>query len=364
MQPEHIAVLVPYTFVPPKNGGQKAAYGLCDHLSRQKKTTAISTPGNKAEMAAFPLLPLFGKSVFRYVNPITLLRLYQFITRNKVSKVIAFQPFISLLAYIPSRLSRITLSIYVQNIEYQRFRSIKKWYWPIVFLVEGVAMRLADQLYFISPDEIEPGKRAFGLSADKCSVLPFGVSVQALPDPVVDRQAVRDLYGYPEDLYLIVFFGPLSYQPNLEALEKIITQIEPALSAIADFPYRFLICGGGLPDNFSGLSHSSNIDYLGFVEDIETLVQACDLMVNPITSGGGVKTKVIESISLGVTVISTLTGALGIDSEACGSKLIGVPDHDYQAFARAIAKNIKKGSVKTPDAFFKTYYWGNIVKNV
>jgi polysaccharide biosynthesis protein PslH len=364
MATEHIAVLVPYTFVPPKSGGQKAAYGLCFHLSQVKQLTAISTQANKVEMAGFSILPLLGKTVLRYINPLTIIPLYRFFSKHKVSQVIAFQPFIVFLAYFPCKILGIRLSIYVQNIEYKRFKSIKKKYWPIVFMVEWITLRLADKLLFISPDEVEPGKRLFRLKADKCEVLPFGVSYSHAPDYTRSRSQIRQRNGYPEDLRLIIFFGPLGYQPNLEALERIIDHIEPALRKIVDFPYRFLICGGGLPKKFSGLSRASNIDYLGFVEDIEALVQACDLMVNPVNTGGGVKTKVIESIGLGVTVVSSSSGALGVDPMVCGEKLIRVQDQDYPAFAQAIAANLKIKRANTPESFYQTYYWGNIVKKI
>ncbi len=133
---------------------------------------------------------------------------------------------------------------------------------------------------------------------------------------------------------------------------------------MADFPYCFLICGGGLPKQYEKLEAYERVKYLGYVEDIEAYVQAADLMVNPVNSGGGVKTKLVEAIALGTTVVSSFTGALGVLPEACGPKLRRVADKDYTAFAETLLQCFREGQVPTPTTFYETYYWGNIVQSV
>ena len=87
--------------------------------------------------------------------------------------------------------------------------------------------------------------------------------------------------------------------------------------------YKILVCGKGLPDFFNDLKDYSdkNIIYAGFVDDISIYFKAADVFLNPIISGGGVKTKAIEAIAMDCTVISTEIGALGLIREACGNKL-------------------------------------------
>ena len=357
----HVAVVVPYRFVPPHNGGHKAAFGLCQFLSKQTKLTAISTSDNSEDDAPFAIANLLGKSALRYVLPGGALRVWRFFKQAKVTHCIAFQPFIVLLLWLPCRLSGIHLSIYIQNLEYQRFRSMGKPWWLVVFAVEWLTFRLSDHLYFISPDEVTPGQKAFHLPPAKCSVLPYGSPHSVQPDRLASRALIREKHGYHEEECLIIFFGPQTYQPNLEAVERIVNHIEPELRKAADFPYRFLICGGGLPDRWDKLQAFGQIDYLGYVEDIEAYVQASDLMVNPVNSGGGVKTKLVEAIALGTTVVSSYTGALGVDPEACGPKLLRVENEDYQGFASGLSKAFKEGMVTTPKAFYDNYYWGNIV---
>jgi len=85
--------------------------------------------------------------------------------------------------------------------------------------------------------------------------------------------------------------------------------------------------------------------------------------LNPVQSGGGIKTKMVEAIAFGTTVITTETGAMGIHKNICGRKLIVVPDNNWKHFAQAIVTNADNGDI-TPASYYDYYYWGNIVKKI
>lgn len=84
-------------------------------------------------------------------------------------------------------------------------------------------------------------------------------------------------------------------------------------------------------------------------------------MVNPILSGGGIKTKLVEALGYNKLVVSTANGSMGIAREVCGNNLRVVDDHDWDSFINAIVE-ISAYSPSIPDAFYKTYYWGNIAE--
>jgi glycosyltransferase involved in cell wall biosynthesis len=106
-----------------------------------------------------------------------------------------------------------------------------------------------------------------------------------------------------------------------------------------------------------------NIIYAGFVDDIETYFKGADLFLNPVQSGGGIKTKMVESIGFGTTVIATRSGAHGISKASCDDKLVILDDNDWSAFANAIIENVNQLSV-TPPKYYEYYYWGNIARRV
>ena len=88
-----------------------------------------------------------------------------------------------------------------------------------------------------------------------------------------------------------------------------------------------------------------------------------DIFLNPVQTGGGIKTKMVEAIAYGATVVSTESGAIGILREVCGNKLITVADNDWDEFSRAIINNAGKISI-TPQEYYNYYFYGNIVKRL
>ena len=163
----------------------------------------------------------------------------------------------------------------------------------------------------------------------------------------------------------LLFNGLLDYKPNLDALMTILKQINPVLFEYPNFKYKIIICGKRLPAELNELKGyaNKNIIYAGFVHDIEMYFKGADLFLNPVQSGGGIKTKMVEAIAFGTTVITTETGAVGIHRDICGKKLVVLPDNSWNDFARAIVANAGNSDV-TPGSYYDFYYWGNIVKKI
>ncbi len=145
----------------------------------------------------------------------------------------------------------------------------------------------------------------------------------------------------------------------------ILDEINPILFQQNNFNYRILICGKDLPASFNQLKNYThkNIIYAGFVEDVSEYFKAADVFLNPVTTGGGVKTKAIDAIGYGATVVSCVTGAAGINLTACGNKLVIVNDDDANAFVKAVLQQAHQ-SIKTPITYYEYYYWQNIVKRI
>src|SRR5690606_37404452 len=90
------------------------------------------------------------------------------------------------------------------------------------------------------------------------------------------------------------------------------------------------------------------------------MLSSCDVMLNPVLSGGGVKTKVIESLAWNKTVVSTHSGALGIEPSVCNDKLQIVADNDWDAFANRAIETISKKHNNISTEFFDYYAASNI----
>src|SRR6202008_4176961 len=118
----------------------------------------------------------------------------------------------------------------------------------------------------------------------------------------------------------------------------ILEEINPRLLQEKGFNYKIIICGKGLPAELNELKEyaDKNIIYAGFVDDIEVYFKAADIFLNPVQSGGGIKTKMVEAIAYGDTVVSTKSGAAGISKEISGDKLVVVEDNDWDKFSTRV----------------------------
>jgi polysaccharide biosynthesis protein PslH len=129
--------------------------------------------------------------------------------------------------------------------------------------------------------------------------------------------------------------------------------------------YNILIAGKRLPNEFGELKqwNSEHIFYAGFVEDIDLYSKAADILLNPVNSGGGVKTKMIEALGFNTSVVATETGATGVDKNVCGNKLNIVNDGDWNAFVNSIKTVANAGKTETSAEFYATYNWTSVVTN-
>jgi hypothetical protein len=71
----------------------------------------------------------------------------------------------------------------------------------------------------------------------------------------------------------------------------------------------------------------------------------------------------VEAIGYGATVISTRSGAAGINTAACHEKLILTEDNDWAGFANAIINEADR-KIQTPAAYYAYYNWCHITSNI
>jgi len=360
-----IVTFVGTTFLPAVNGGQKGILGYQEYLCQLAQVITFSTTANDENISTpIQLIRGFADKKWKYFHPFVAVKLYQICRKYRPTSLLMEQPYGGIMAWIVARLSGVKWVVYARNIEYVRFKSYGKWWWIFLFPLEYFVFKFCDKILFVSYDELEYINRHLGIPLEKCIYSAHGTHHKSIPPtPKQTKEEIAQKYGFnPLDKWFI-FYGLQNYQPNWEAVLEIIEKIAPLCQKRLSVPFHFLIAGGGLPQAIQEKIQKSNlpVTYLGFVEDIDSLVQYASVMVNPIYSGGGVKTKVIEAIALNTAVVSYHTGSLGMYRQACGEKLLVVPDKDIPAFVNTIIKALDT-NVNTPDSFYQEYFWGNIVR--
>jgi len=361
-------VIASYQYLPYFSGGQKSIAQFLDYLGRESDLTVLSVPGNDTSLVkTYKLLTWLKSSPIRRYSDLGLAsKLTSIVKTEKFDAIIWEHPYYAWLASIVKKRTAIKTILHIHNIEYQRFKSTGKWWWWIMKRYEKWFFDRADQILFVSPDDKKFAVHQWKIPESKCIEVAFGVEIRQFPiDKGQSRQTLKAQHDVGEDEKLLLFNGLLDYKPNLDALMIILNEINPMLLKHEGFRYKIIICGKRLPHELNQLKNYSdkNIIYAGFVDDIEMYFKGADVFLNPVQSGGGIKTKMVESIAFGTTVITTRTGASGIYQNICGNKLIVVPDNDWSSFANAIVDNSNKNEV-TPPAYYEYYYWGNIVRKV
>ena len=122
--------------------------------------------------------------------------------------------------------------------------------------------------------------------------------------------ASNQINSYKNENY-ISFFGKMDYKPNIDAVKWFSVQF---LEILKKHPkLKLIIIGGFSKDIEIRFKNYKNIIFTGFVENPYSIISDSILVVAPMVSGSGIQNKIIESMAIGKTVITTKIGALGLN---------------------------------------------------
>ena len=98
---------------------------------------------------------------------------------------------------------------------------------------------------------------------------------------------------------------------NKSSLEMIVNEILPKFR----FNYKFFVVGK-YDDTIEELTYkNSNIELLGFVDNLEETLRSIKLALMPISFGTGIKTKVLDCMSYGIPVLTNTVGSEGLNTK-------------------------------------------------
>ena len=90
-----VAVVVPYKFIPPMNGGQKVCYEFCLALSKHIEVLCLSTKQEGVDHK-FEVVELFEQSIKKYLNLSLISNLVRLFRGREVSAVHCAPPILCL----------------------------------------------------------------------------------------------------------------------------------------------------------------------------------------------------------------------------------------------------------------------------
>lgn len=167
-------------------------------------------------------------------------------------------------------------------------RTLKKYELSVINKVDGIAAITRKDAAFFRRTCHKP-----------VTDIPYGVYPEQF-DPHFEIE------GKPRFYHI----GSMNWTPNEEGIRWFIENVlDDLLVKVPDFVYH--LAGRNMPQWMTELNNP-HLDVVGEVKDAHEFVNNNNVAIVPLLSGSGIRIKIIESMALGKTVITTRIGAEGI----------------------------------------------------
>lgn len=359
----NVLSIVTYKILPPKLGGQKGIALFNEYFSKEVNLFCFTIRDNDPSLAPYKVFNELANGTLRYINPFYFSTIKKIIKENQISHVIVEHPYYGWMALMLKKYCKVKVIVHSHNIESERFKTVGKSWWKILWYYEKWVHNKADFTFCITQQDRQYFKKQYQIPFEKSTVITYGIPWNTVPSSFERSAAKNNLlkrYSLPAGTHLFLFNGTLNYQPNLVAVKNIVEKINP-LFIKKGIDYKIIICGKGLPDEMNELKEyaDKNIIYAGFVDDISEYFKGADVFINPVTDGGGIKTKLVEALGYNMNAVSTRNGAIGVEENICNSKLYLSENEDWQKFADNMEISLSNSN-SVSSAYFDHFYWANI----
>jgi glycosyltransferase involved in cell wall biosynthesis len=134
------------------------------------------------------------------------------------------------------------------------------------------------------------------------------------------------------DTGTVLFLGTLSYYPNIDSVLYLWREIWPHLIRL-DHSLRLIVAGKSPVPEIRALAGQPGLELIDSPPDIRPIAARASVTVAPLRVGSGVRLKILDSMALGLPVVSSTIGCAGLDVE--DGKHLLIRDEPI-AFAEAI----------------------------
>lgn len=220
---------------------------------------------------------------------------------------------------------------------------------------ERAACERAAHVIAVSEVEREVFINRFGLDRDRVSVVPNGVDCERFQPPTEDAKAYRKNQLGLGGRSVVVFSGS-GHPPNIEAAQKI---SEWALSW-PDSRTCFVVAGG--VGRSLRVPQDARLRVTGPVEDVKPFLEAADVAVNPMMTGGGTNLKQLEFMAMGLPVVSTPIGSRGLNVVPGRDLWVGDIDQIPALLLKLLSDTAERArlTVSGREVVERTYSWKTV----
>jgi glycosyltransferase involved in cell wall biosynthesis len=136
----------------------------------------------------------------------------------------------------------------------------------------------------------------------------------------------------------LIFNGAMTYNANYDAVAYFLAEIFPLIHQQAP-DTRLRVTGSTRGVDLDSLPLDGQVELTGYLADIRPAVAESWACVVPLRLGGGTRLKILEAMSLGTPVISTVKGAEGLDVEDGVHLLIGETPEEFAAHVLRVLRS-------------------------
>ncbi|MEZ4867735.1 MAG: glycosyltransferase family 4 protein [Caldilineaceae bacterium] len=196
------------------------------------------------------------------------------------------------------------------------------------------ACRQFDRVAWVSNEDYAALQRRLPNNAapvPKTAMIPICVNPQ--DEPAIVRQSAGRR---------VTFLGGLHWPPNAEGIQWFVQEVWPQVHAQA--PDAILTVIGKHPPAALQEGAVPNLQITGYVDDPAPFLAETAAFIVPLHAGGGMRVKILDAWAWGLPIVSTTTGAEGID--ICPGENILIADSATE-FAQALIHLLKDSAQAT-----------------
>ena len=113
---------------------------------------------------------------------------------------------------------------------------------------------------------------------------------------------------------MLLFTGTMNYFPNADAAIYFCNEIFPRIRE-QNPNAEFYIVGNHPSDPVKRLEAQDGVVVTGYVPDVRPYFEKASVFVAPLRAGSGIQTKNLEAMAMGVPVVTTPVGAMGLEAD-------------------------------------------------
>ena len=156
---------------------------------------------------------------------------------------------------------------------------------------------------------------------------------------------------------VLLFTGTMNYFPNADAATYFCDEIFPRIRERHP-KVCFYVVGNRPSDPVKRLEAQEGVVVTGYVPDVRPYFQKASVFVAPLRAGSGIQTKNLEAMAMGVPVVTTSVGAMGLEADVGKELLVADTPEDFaeQVIYLLDNKDLRKTFSQTARTRVETNY--------